>query len=83
MYQAHQESRTNGLVMIRRNRNVSLGTGSLLSPNDRKQSMSSPERPVLVLYRLTGTHETGGKGFPFWVPDVNLPAPYVYNFLVE
>ena len=83
MYQAHQESRTQGLVMIRRNRNVSLGTGTLLSPNDRKRSLSSPEQPVLVLYRLTGTRETGGEGFPFWVPNVNLPAPYVYNFLVE
>ena len=83
MYQGHRDASSKALVVVRRNRDVAFGTGTLLSPNDRSLIMSVTDRPVLVAYRLTGGTDKGWNGSPFWIPNIKLPDGYVFNFLEE
>jgi len=63
-------------LVIRVNRNVGKGTGTLLSPNDRAltQSAQYRDRLVLVMYRLNGTVDQEWEGEPLWVPNVKFPV---------
>jgi hypothetical protein len=72
----------NGKVVlaVRRNRSVSAGTGTLLSPNDRQLSMSHPNDVVLILYKLNGEVSKGWVGNPFWIPNVKMPSQQIIYF---
>lgn len=59
------------VLIVRRDRDVSQGTGSLLSPNDRAVGDKTSDIPVVTFYRLTG--ERGWGGSPLWVPNIKLP----------
>lgn len=64
------------VLIVRRNRNVSKGTGALLSPNDWQQGASIQDKVVLTMYQMTG--EKGWGGRKLWVPNIKLPDNIVY-----
>ena len=59
------------VLIVRRNRAITQGTGSLLSPNDRALGESFSDRVVLTMYQIIG--EFGWKRDNLWVPNVKLP----------
>lgn len=68
------------VLIIRRDRSIAAGTGTLLSPNDRKLGSSFTNDTVLILYRLNGENTKGWQGAPFWVPNVKLPGKRVIYY---
>lgn len=67
----HSENKA--YLIVRRDRNIRKGTGTLLSPDDRKLGDSVKKYPVLTLYRVTGDIEKGWDGKPLWIPNIKLP----------
>ena len=65
-----------GILLVRRNRDVAQGTGALLSPNDWKLGGSFTDKIVLTMYQVTGRKGWGGK--QLWVPNIKLPHNTVY-----
>jgi hypothetical protein len=65
-----------GKLIVRRERDISKGTGTMLSPNDRALGKSIIEFPVLTMYKVTG--EKGWNGRKVWVPNIKLPGTDVY-----
>lgn len=70
-----------GILIVRRGRNVAQGTGALLSPNDWKLSRQFPDKTVLTMYQVTGEKGWGGK--PMWVPNIKLPEGIMYYDVSE
>ena len=70
-----------GMLIVRRNRDVAKGTGALLSPNDWKLGTSYSERVVLTMYKVTGRKGWGGR--EIWVPNIKLPDNVVYYDVVD
>ena len=70
-----------GVLIVRRNRNVAQGTGALLSPNDWSLGASFPSKVVLTMYKVTGQKGWGGK--QLWVPNIKLPDNVVYYDVLE
>ncbi len=68
------------ILAVRRGRQISANTGTLLSPDDRRLSSRFANDAVLILYRLTGDIAKGWDGSPFWVPNVKLPGNRVIYF---
>lgn len=67
-------------LIIRIDRDISKGTGTLLSPNDRKLSDKFNDAVVLTLYRVNGTVEKGWSGQPLWIPNIRFPDKcYFYD----
>ncbi len=60
-------------LIIRRDRNISKGTGTLLSPEDRRKSLEETAKPVLIMYRLNGQQDLGWEGKALWVPNIKMP----------
>ena len=65
-----------GKLIIRRNRDIAKGTGTLLSPNDRKLGDEYKEEVVLTIYKVTGNKGWNGK--QLWIPNIKLPGESVY-----
>jgi len=61
------------ILIVRRGRNISKGTGTLLSPDDRALGDSIKGFPVLTLYRVEGEKDKGWDGMPLWIPNIKLP----------
>lgn len=59
------------ILIVRRGREVTQGTGSLLSPNDRTLGEQFNDKIVLTMYQIQGNH--GWKQNPIWVPNIKLP----------
>ncbi|WP_279791411.1 Z1 domain-containing protein [Rothia dentocariosa] len=70
-----------GILIVRRERNIAQGTGALLSPDDWKLSGSFSDKAVLTMYQVTGTKGWGGK--PLWIPNIKLPEGAVYYAVFE
>lgn len=70
-----------GILIVRRNRNVAQGTGALLSPNDWQLGNSFITKTVLTMYQVTGTKGWGGK--PLWVPNIKFPSGTMYYDVFE
>ena len=70
-----------GILIVRRNRNVAQGTGALLSPNDWQLGGSFTDKVVLTMYQVTGTKGWGGK--QLWVPNIKLPDDTMYYDVIE
>ena len=67
-------------LIIRRDRDISKGTGTLLSPTDRKIGDKLNKALVLTLYRVKGQASKGWSGKPFWIPNIKFPDDtYFYN----
>jgi hypothetical protein len=60
-------------LIVRTDRDLTKGTGSLLSPNDRQKGANITEKTVLTLYRVNGQIEKGWNGFPVWIPNIKYP----------
>lgn len=65
-----------GILIVRRNRDVAKGTGALLSPNDWTLGASYSQQVVLTMYKMTGRKGWGGR--ELWVPNIKLPENVVY-----
>lgn len=70
-----------GILIVRRGRDVAQGTGALLSPNDWQLGGSFLDKIVLTMYQVTGTKGWGGQ--PLWVPNIKLPHGTVYYDVIE
>lgn len=70
-----------GILIVRRNRDVAQGTGALLSPNDWKLGSEFPSKIVLTMYQVTGNKGWGGK--MLWIPNIKLPENVVYYNVLE
>ncbi|MEG1725654.1 MAG: Z1 domain-containing protein, partial [Anaerovoracaceae bacterium] len=65
-----------GRLIVRRDRDIGKGTGTLLSPNDRKLGDNITDEVVLTMYKVTGTKGWNGK--KLWIPNIKLPGDVVY-----
>lgn len=65
-----------GVLIVRRGRDVAQGTGALLSPNDWQLGGSFPQKIVLTMYQVTGRKGWGGK--QLWIPNIRLPENTIY-----
>ncbi len=70
-----------GVLIVRRGRNVAQGTGALLSPNDWQLGGNITDKVVLTMYQVTG--EKGWGGRPLWVPNIKLPHDTMYYDVLE
>ena len=70
-----------GILIVRRGRNVAQGTGALLSPNDWQLGVSFQDKVVLTMYQVTGTKGWGGR--QLWVPNIKLPHNTMYYDVIE
>lgn len=71
--------REQGVLIVRKNRDIGKGTGTMLSPNDRLLGDSFKDNVVLTLYKLTGNK--GWNGEQLWMPNIKLPEGVVYYYL--
>lgn len=65
-----------GILIVRRGRDVAKGTGALLSPNDWALGGSFTNQVVLTMYKVTG--RKGWNGRELWIPNIKLPNNVVY-----
>ena len=65
-----------GKLIIRRDRDIAKGTGTLLSPNDRSLGDSYKDSVVLTMYKVTGNK--GWNGQQLWIPNIKLPGEVTY-----
>lgn len=70
-----------GILIVRRERNVAQGTGALLSPNDWHLGSTFQDKVVLTMYQVTGSKGWGGK--TLWVPNIKLPHNTMYYDVIE
>ena len=70
-----------GILIVRRNRDISRGARALLSPDDWKLGSQFHDRPVLTMYQVTGNK--GWEGHRVWVPNIKLPDQMVYYDITE
>lgn len=70
-----------GILVVRRDRNIAQGTGALLSPNDWQLGSSFSDKVVLTMYQVTGTKGWGGK--QLWIPNIKLPENMMYYDVFE
>lgn len=61
-------------LIVRRERDIKKGTGTLLSPNDRALGKSYSDKTVLTLYRIKGQRDKGWHDKPLWIPNIKFPA---------
>lgn len=57
-------------LIVRRERDIGKGTGTLLSQTDRELGDSFSEDITLTLYKIVGSIEKGWQGKPFWIPNI-------------
>ena len=72
------DSDAKGILIIRRDRDIGKGTGTLLSPTDRKLGDDYPEQTVLTMYKITGNTAKGWDGTKLWIPNIKLPGDCAY-----
>lgn len=67
-----------GKLIVRRNRDIGKGTGTMLSPTDRQLGDTFTDEVVLTLYKITGNIDKGWDGKQLWIPNIKLPGDYAY-----
>ena len=70
-------------LIVRLNRDISKGTGTMLSPNDRVLGDTFKKDVVLTMYRVTGSMEKGWDGHPLWIPNIKFPEDCCFYDLVD
>lgn len=65
-------------LITRVNRNISRGTGTLLSESDRLLGDRYSDEVVLTMYRLNGLIDNGWNGSPLWVPNIKFPSGFCF-----
>ncbi len=67
-----------GQLIVRRERDIGRGTGTLLSPADRKLGDDYPDNLVFTMYKITGNVNKGWNGDKIWIPNIKLPGDFSY-----
>lgn len=67
-----------GKLIVRRNRDIGKGTGTLLSQTDRQLGDKYTDEAVLTMYKITGNQEKGCDGTKIWIPNIKLPGDCIY-----
>lgn len=67
-----------GILIVRRERDIGTGTGTLLSPTDRRLGDEYSDDLVLTMYKITGNVLKGWDGAKIWIPNIKLPGDYAY-----
>lgn len=70
-------------IIIRRNRDISKGTGTLLSPNDRALGGRLNDSLVLTLYRVNGESSKGWSNKPLWIPNICFPSDLCFYDTID
>lgn len=65
-------------IIVRMDRDIAKGTGTLLSPTDRILGDNYKDDVVLTMYRLVGSIEKGWQGKPLWIPNIKFPEGLVF-----
>lgn len=65
-------------LLLRRGREISANTGSMLSPNDREYGDKVKNQIVLTAYRVDGLKGKWSEGKDFWLINVKLPGSLLY-----
>ena len=65
-------------LITRSNRNISRGTGTLLSESDRILGDRYSDEVVLTMYRINGLISNGWNGSPLWVPNIKFPSGFCF-----
>lgn len=65
-----------GHLLVRRGRDIGRGTGTLLSPTDRRLGQSIDDAVVLTVYKIAGTK--GWDGQKIWIPNIKFPGDNIY-----
>lgn len=60
-------------LIVRIDRDIAKGTGTLLSPNDRTLGDTFKKEIVLTMYRVLGSVDKGWDGLPLWIPNIKFP----------
>lgn len=63
-------------LIVRRERDIAEGTGTMLSENDRKLGDTFTDVTVLTMYKVTG--RKGWNGNKIWIPNIKLPNDLIY-----
>ena len=69
---------TQGKLIVRRDRNITRGSRTMLSENDRALVDKLRDECVLVMYRLRGGEDRHWDNQPLWMPNINLPKGVYY-----
>lgn len=67
-----------GILIVRRERDIAKYTGTLLSPNDRNLGDRFTNNIVLTLYKITGNINKGWNGNPIWIPNIKFPDEIIF-----
>lgn len=67
-----------GKLIVRRNRDIGKGTGTLLSQTDRQLGDKYTDEAVLTMYKITGNQEKGWDGTKIWIPNIKPPGDCIY-----
>lgn len=70
-------------LLVRYERDISRGTGTLLSPNDRALVDRYHDTIVFVLYRVNGQTDKGWNGKPLWIPNIKFPDDCCFYDIIE
>ena len=70
-------------LIVRTDRDIAKGTGTLLSPNDRAIGDVYKNDVVLTMYRLVGSIDKGWDGNPLWIPNIKFPDGLVFYDMCE
>lgn len=65
-----------GILIVRRERDIAKGTGAMLSPNDWDLGKQFKDSIVVTMYKVTG--KKGWNDRKIWIPNVKLPEGRVY-----
>ena len=68
-----QRPHVNCRLIVRIDRDIAKGTGTLLSPNDRALGDKYQNEVVLTMYRIKGSKDKGWEGTPLWIPNIKFP----------
>ena len=70
-------------LIVRVNRDISKGTGTLLSPTDRMLGNKFNNDITLTIYRINGSIDKGWNGIPIWIPNIKFPDGICFYDVVE
>lgn len=71
---AKKRPTTKYALIVRKERDIGKGTGTLLSPTDRNIGDKLTDWVILTLYRAKGSSDKGWNGMPFYIPNIKLPT---------
>ena len=80
---AHKRPTCKCILIVRTERDIAKGTGTLLSPNDRQLGDKHKNDIVLTMYRIKGSKDKGWNGNPIWIPNIKLPGGFCFYDTIE